>query len=83
MGVCENLLTVSQSCGSMLAFPWVLGVVAMKSLGIVMGAPNTSSAKEHLRSSLGAVRMPSNTHGSASDQLGLVSRARREVFKCQ
>ena len=55
----------------------------MKSPETVMRAPNTSSAEEHLRSPLGAVRMPSNTHGNASDQLGLESRAWRAVFKCQ
>ena len=55
----------------------------MKSPGTVMGAPNASSAEEHLRSSLGSVRMSSNTHGSASDQLGMVSRAQMAVFKCR
>ena len=55
----------------------------MKSPGTVTGAPNKSSAEEHLRSSFGAVRMPSNTQGSASSQFGPVSRALREDFRCQ
>ena len=81
VGIGENLLTMSCSCGRTLSGVRVLGVAAMKSPGTVTRAPYKSSAEEHLRSSLGAVRMPSNTQGSASSQLGPESRALSEDFR--
>ena len=55
----------------------------MKSPGTVIGAPYKSSAVEHFKSSLGAVRMPNKTHGNSSSQLGPVSLARRADFRCR
>ena len=82
MGVGENLLTVSRSCGTKLAGIWVAGVEVMKSPGRVSGVPNRSSAEEYMRSLLGAVLMPSNTQRKASNQFGPVSYAQRANFKC-
>ena len=75
---CENLLTMSRSCGRTLSG---VRVAAMKSPGTVTRAPYKSSAEEHLRSSLGAAQMPSNTQGSASSQLGPESQALSEDFR--
>ena len=55
--------------------------VATKSPGTVSGVPYTSSAEEQCRSSLGAVLIPSNTHGSSSNQLGVERRALMAVFQ--
>ena len=51
--------------------------LGLKTLGTVSGAPYINSAKEQPKYSLGAVWMPSRTHGSSCVQLGPVSRARR------
>ncbi len=47
------------------------------------GEPYTSSAAEQFKSSFGAVRMPSKTHGSSSSQLWLVSRVCKVEFRCR
>ena len=44
----------------------------MKSLGAVTGAPYTSPAEEHPKSSLGTVQIPNSTQGGSWVQLGPV-----------
>ena len=81
VGMGINLLTVSWNCGRMVPESLFSCGVAIKSPETVSGAPDTSSAEEQLKSSLGAVRMPNNTHGSSTSQLGIVSCACKAAFK--
>ena len=77
-----NLLTVSRRCGRIAAESYIPWGVATKSPGTVSGEPYTSSPEGHFKSSFGAVRMPSKTHGSSFSQLWLVSHSKAD-FRCR
>ena len=81
VGIGTNLLTVSRSCVRTATGSICPCGVATKSPGTVSGAPYTSSTKELLKSSFGAVGIPNKTHGSSSSQLAPVSRARKADFR--
>ena len=64
----EGLGASSRSRGRDRVAFWVSCPRGTESPATVSGAPYPSSAKEHPRSSLGAVRMPIRSHGSLSSQ---------------
>lgn len=63
----------------MLDFEFVVRVMAglKKSPGTVRGVPYTSSAKQHPKSSLGAVQIPNSTEDKSCVQLGPVRCSHR------
>ena len=83
VGTGLNFLTSSRRWGRIVVESCCTWDIATKSPGTVSGVPYTSSAEEQCRSSLGAVLIPSSTHGSSSNQLGVERRALKAVFKCR
>ena len=75
--------TVSRSRGKNRVASWVSCPRGTKSPGTVSGAPYTSSAEEHPRSCLGAMRMSNRTRGSSSSQLGPTRQAISADLRCQ